>query len=176
MDAISQVPVNKNPLNVNGFRFSILRLPHVKYFVQRAAVPGITAGRAVMSTPFNRMPLSYDKIQYEDLQLTFLVDEELDNYVELLNWIKGLGFPDNFDQYKTLAAQEKTTGGGLYSDATLTILTSSKIPNVEIRFEDLFPVALSEISFEATQDGIQYAVCTCTFAYARFNVVSLTPD
>ena len=176
MDAISRVPVNKNPLNVNGFRFSIMRSPHLNYFVQQVSIPGIAAGKAVVPTPFNRFPLSYDKIEYSDLVITFLVDEELDNYMELFNWIRGLGFPDNFDQYKALADQEKTTGGGLYSDATLTILTSSKIPNIEVRFEDLFPTSLSEIQFNTNQDGITHAVCSCTFAYARFNVIGLTPD
>jgi hypothetical protein len=95
------------------------------------------------------------------------------NYIELYDWLKGIGFPDNFAQYGNIAGAGVTTGDGVYSDITLIILSSAMNPNMEVTFYDCFPVDLSAIEFDSTSVDVQYATATVSFANRRFDIKAL---
>lgn len=168
MSAIDRLPTNKNFLSPLGFKFNIYKTPGVNYFVQAAAIPSLNIGRVEQGTPFSRLKFPGDKLDYGDLNITFRVDEELRNYYELYNWMTGMGKPENFDQYKTLATAPQ--GQGIYSDATLVVLSSAKNPIVEISFRNLYPVSLSEINFNTQLNDVDYIDVIATFAYEIFTV------
>jgi hypothetical protein len=121
-----------------------------------------------------------DKIVFGDLTLRFLVDENLENYMEIQNWIRGLGYPESlkqtYDFQETgfinpkIEAQRQL---GLYSDGTLQVLTSSSIPNFQVNFKDLFPYSLGTLSFDATQTDVQYFTADVGFKYTIYNIVDL---
>ena len=120
-----------------------------------------------------------DKIIFGDLNLKFLVDEDLKNYMELQNWIRGLGYPEKLSQYADLEKQgsygEKytQTASNVYSDGTLQILNSNSISNFLIVFKDLFPYSLSTLTFDATMTDIQYFTADVSFKYTIYNIVDL---
>ncbi len=121
-----------------------------------------------------------DKIVFGDLNLRFLVDENLENYMEIQNWIRGLGYPESLEQIydfqetgsinPPLDSQKQL---GLYSDGTLQILTSSSIPNFQIIFKDVFPYSLGTLTFDATNTDIQYFTADVSFKYTIYNIVDL---
>ena len=84
-----------------------------------------------------------------------------------------LGFPDNFDQYKSIAGRPFVSGEGVFSDISLTVLSSAMNPNIDITFIDCFPVDLSELSFDSTPADVEYVTATATFANRRFTVAPL---
>ena len=86
------------------FRFKIAKLPEVEFFIQTANVPSMTLGEGSMATPLVDIPIPGDKVNFGSLDISFLVDENLNNYKELHDWIKGIGFPQNHDQFKALQA------------------------------------------------------------------------
>ena len=57
--------------------------------------------------------------------------------------------------------------GGLYSDATLMILTSKNNANLEVRFRDLYPISLSVLDFNSTDDAT-----SVTFEYKIYEFAS----
>ncbi len=59
------------------FRFKILKIPNVEFFVQSVNIPGITLGEATQTTPLKDIPIPGDKLNYASLDLSFLVDENL---------------------------------------------------------------------------------------------------
>ena len=151
--------MQQNFLSPTGFRFSIKRLPHVTFFVQSAQVPGISMNSTDQATPFKTIHRGGDKITYNDLTVTIRMDEYMESYNEIADWMIGLTKPESFDQYSAL----KKSDFGLYSDASLIILDSRQNPGIEITFKDLFPVDLGSITLDATQAGINYATCDITF-------------
>lgn len=172
MSALTNLPTNRNFLDPTKFRFAIKRAPSVQFFVQSINLPGFNIGPVSEGTPFVAIPFSGEHISYEPLQVTFMVDEDLQNYMEIYTWMRGLGFPDNFDQYKTLATQPKYTGTGVKSEVSLMILTSSNNPKYNVVFSDAFPTALTRIQFDANATDIQYVTCTATFSYTSFEILT----
>ena len=105
--------------------------------------------------------------------MTFKVDEDLSNYREIHDWLRSLGFPESFAEYKALAANAEYTGTGIKSDISLIVLNALKRPNFEITFRDAFPVFLSEVMFDTTLADVQYVTATATFKYLLFDLHKL---
>jgi hypothetical protein len=179
MSATDNQPSNKNFLSPFGYKFSIKKTPNMNWFIQAVSMPSVSLARTDVSNPFVVFPVGGDHLRFDNLSITFRVDEDLSNYREIYNWLTAIGFPDTFDQYKDLA--NKTFGGNsgnalpgsgnaLYSDATLTLLTSAMNPNLEVTFIDLFPIGLSALQFDSRLTDMQYVEATATFACRKFNI------
>ena len=186
-NANSRQPTKLDYASPTQFRFSIIKLPKVEYFATAANIPGIQLGQANQPTPLKDVPIPGDKLEYDNLNITFLVDENLENYREIHGWLTGLGFPKDNEQFRNLQnagsdrfPTTKNTGlnkelgqirkavqddGGLYSDATLFVLTSKNNANLEVRFRDLYPVSLSGLDYNQQETDIQYLTANVTFAY-----------
>ena len=89
---------NRNYLAPTGFQFNVSRAPKVTYFGNQVNIPSLTLGIANQPSYLKDIPRPGEKIDFEDLTLTFLVDEDLTNYMEIQNWIRGIGFPESLDQ------------------------------------------------------------------------------
>ena len=126
-----------------------------------------------------------DELTYENLEITFLVDEKLENYIELHNWLVGIGFPDNRGQFTNFRTDNqnafpdsgKAAGNegvqGMFGDATLTITSAKNNPIVEARFEDVYPVALSALQYDQQADDITYLTASATFSYKIYTLHTL---
>ena len=163
----------QNFLSPIGFRFVLQRAPTIEYYIQSASVPSLTAGFATVATPFSNLSFSPDKLEYGDFSITFRVDENMTNYLEMHDWLIGIAFPDNFTQHKNLVTRKDGDSSGIFSDATLTILNSTKNANIEIKFEDLMPASLSEIALDVKAVDIVYAEATVNFKYKRFTITNI---
>jgi len=161
----SNSPSTQSMMSPLGFRLVLKRAPNLVYFTQTATIPSITLTEAVQPTPFTMIPLPGDKIMYEPLTLSFRVDEDMGNYLEIHNWIVGLGRPDNFEGYKTLSEDED-----IFSDGSLIILTSNNNASLAITFEDMFPTNLSPLTFDVQQQDVEYLEAQVTFRYRRFTI------
>lgn len=173
-------PENRNFLSPTGFKFTLKRTPKVSFFCNSANIPDLTLGVANQPSYLKDIDVPGDKIVFGDLNLRFLVDENLENYMEIQNWIRGLGYPESLQQIyefqetgrinPSLDSQKQL---GLYSDGTLQILTSSSIPNFQIIFKDVFPYSLGTLTFDATNTDIQYFTADVSFKYTIYNIVDL---
>ena len=171
---------NRNFLSPVGFKFILNRAPKTAFFSNSANIPGLTLGIANQPTYLRDIPQPGEKIDFEDFTLRFLVDEDLENYNEISKWIRGLGFPENLNQFAELEQTGTVRGSyskdrqNIYSDGTLQVLTSSQIPNFQIVFKDLFPYSLSTMTFDATDTDIQYFTADVSFKYTIYNIVDLS--
>ena len=170
---------NRNFLSPNGFRFALRRSPQVAFFCNQANIPDMTLGVAEQSTYLKNIPVPGDKIEFGDLNLRFLVDEDLGNYMEIQKWIRGLGFPESLDEFEKLESQAEIFGrytqdqDNIYSDGTLSILSSNLIPKFQIFFRDLFPYSLSTMTFDATQTDQEYFTADVSFKYTIYTVTDI---
>ena len=81
------------------WRLAFNRTPKTTWFCTAANIPGIQLGEAQYPTPMADMVVTGDKLTFETLNITFLVDEELQNYRELWDWIVGIGTPVKHSQW-----------------------------------------------------------------------------
>lgn len=170
---------NRNFLSPTGFKFTLTRTPKVAFFCNQANIPDLNLGVAAQPTYLKDLDIPGDKIVFGDLNLRFLVDENLENYMEIQNWIRGLGYPEKLSQFADLENFGEIQGNylknrqNIYSDGTLQVLTSSQVPNFQVSFKDLFPYSLSTLTFDSTDTDIQYFTADVSFKYTIYNIVDL---
>ena len=170
---------NRNFLSPVGFKFSLKRAPGVAFFCNQANIPSMDLGIAEQPTYLRNIPTPGDKIQFGDLNLRFMVDEDLVNYMELQRWIRGLGYPENMDEFRKLEGEAVMpsnfgqAGDDIYSDGTLQILSSNLVPAFQVVFSDLFPYTLSTVTFDATDTDIEYFTADVGFKYTIYNLTDM---
>lgn len=171
--SITNIPNSKNSLQNISFKFSLSRAPNLNWTIQGIALPGITVSTSVVPTPFSNIPTPGGKITFNPLRVTFRVQENLADYLELHNWLIALGHPVDFQKYKALSDVTKNAPGGkqtLTSDISLSILNSSLTPNINIKFFDAFPTELSDLEFNLQEDTIQYIQASADFTFLRYEI------
>lgn len=169
MSAIDNTPTNKNFLSPLNFKFIMKRAPHVNFFIQKITIPSINLPTAMTSNPFLAIPYSGDHLEFDELVISFKVDEDLKNYMEIQNWLRGTG-KQSYEQYKELATNSRLTGESLKSEISLTVLTSAKRPNYEIVFEDAFPISISGLTFDSSNEDVSYLEAEATFKYTKYEI------
>ena len=170
---------NRNFLAPTGFKFTLDRAKSVSFFCNQANIPDISLGVAEQPTWLKDLPVPGDKMQFGDLNLRFLVDEDLKNYMSIQHWIRGLGYPEDMQEFRdleseaTMPANFGQEGDNIYSDGTLQILNSSLVPNFQVVFKDMFPYSLTTLSFDATDTDIEYFTADVSFKYSIYNLTDL---
>ena len=190
-------PLNRQPTALDyssptQFRFLINQLPKVQYFTTEANIPGITLGEGTFSTPLKDLTVLGDKLTYEDLGISFIVDENLENYIEMHTWLTSIGFPKDrkqFSDFRSTTSNVATATRGeskdigdvrattpelaMTSDAVMTILTNKNNPVVECRFADVFPTSLSGLTYSQNQTDVEYLTATVNFKYKIYEIHTL---
>ena len=170
---------NRNFLAPTGFKFALKRSPGVAFFCNEANIPDLNLGIAVQPSYLKDIDRPGDKIQFGDLTIRFLVDEDLTNFMEIQNWIRGLGFPEKLSQFSDLekeAVMPSNFGNkerDIFSDGTLQILSSNLIPKFQVKFEGLFPYSLTTMTFDATDTDIEYFTAEASFKYTIYSITDL---
>lgn len=158
-----------NFLSGIGFQFSLKKLPGVSFYCQSANVPSQNLAVATQATRFNTLPEPGDEVNYDDLTIRFLVDENLTNYRSIHNWIRYLGHPESASDWNTYgdgdSYEEKQ-----YSDGVLFILDSNFNKKFRIYFKDLFPVSLSGLNFDSGYTDTEYFAVDATFKFSIFEI------
>jgi hypothetical protein len=135
---------NRNYLSPVGFKFILSEYPKVDFFSNSSQIPGINLGVAIQPNYLKDIPIPGDKLSYDDFSFEFFVDENLQNYLQVHNWMRGLG---------------------------LIIYNSNYNPISQVNFRGLFPVSLSTIDFNAKAQDINYVTANVTFKYTLYDIV-----
>jgi hypothetical protein len=165
---------NRNYLSPGGFKFLLDRSPKTSFLCKTAAIPEISIGVIERGTPFVRIP-SEGNIQYGTFSIEFLVDENLENYLEIHNWIRGMGIPEDFEERKEFVekytiSRLSTNFDIITTDATLQVLNNNLNPAFDIVFKDLFPISLGSLPFDVSVGDIEPVTASVTFRYLTYDI------
>ena len=171
---------NRNYMSPLGFKLILTKTPKVDFLCQSANIPQISMGTAIQPTYLKDSPVPGDKVLYDDLNVRFLVDEKMENYLAIYKWITGLGFPESIGQFSQLKKDDIRTNASAsddgdpryfeFSDATLQVLNSNYKPSVLINFVDAFPVSLSTLEFDVSTRDYAYFTAEVSFKYTIFTI------
>ena len=190
---LSRQPTELDYADPSKFLFKCNKLPKVEFFTTQVNLPGVNLGDVVIPTPFKELPVQGHTLTFENLQLQFMVDEKLENYIELHQWLVGIGFPKSRNQFSSFRTRNANAFPGepvvntgsattdsnavgvqqMYSDATLTITSSKNNPTVEVRFSDIYPVSLSALQFDQQVGDTTYLTATVDFSYTLYEIFTL---
>ena len=163
---------NRNFLSPIGFKFALGKTPKVDFFCTNTRIPELSLGLARQPTYLKDLDIPGEKLTFGDLTLRFLVDENMENYMAVHNWLTGLGFPETPQQF----IDKTTDSDGIrdleeqYCDGGLHILNSNLRDVAVVKFQNLFPVSLTSLSFDATETDINYFTASAAFRYTVYNI------
>ena len=163
---------NRNFLAPVGFKFTLAKYPKVDFFSNSARIPELSLGTAVQPSYLKDIDIPGEKLTYGDLTIRFLVDENMENYMAVHNWLKGVGFPETPQQFKdqTTDSDGIRDEKGVFSDGSLHILNSNFQNVAIVKFQDLFPVGLTSLEFDATETDINYFTAEVVMRYTVYNI------
>jgi hypothetical protein len=180
MTATNRNPSNPNFLQQNKFILNFGRAPSIQFFCQSVSVPGISLSEVPQFTPFVDVYVPGEKAIYDVLNVTFIVDEELKGWLEIHDWIRAMTFPKEFTEYQNLgrlsriaSATKTASDKPQYSDASITILSSSNKPYFKFKYYDCFPTSLSTFIMGANDSPESTMSADATFRYSYFDVEKL---
>jgi len=167
---------NRNYLANVGFNFTLARFPKVDFFSNTANLPGLTLGTVNAPNYLKELPLAGDRLVFEDLSLQFIVDEKMENYLAVHNWMRGLGFPNSIQDFKDLVTDEDGIQDmdRQYSDGTLLVLNNQFNNIAKVKFNGLFPYSLSGLQFDATDTDYTSITATVIFKYTIYNIETVS--
>ena len=171
---------NRNYMSPLGFKLILTKTPKVDFLCQSANIPQISMGTAIQPTYLKDIAVPGDKVLYDDLRVRFLVDEQMENYLSIYNWMTGLGYPENAGQFRQLKKDDLRTNASVsddadpryfeFSDATLQILSSNYKPSILVNFKDAFPTTLSTLDFDVSTRDYAYFTAEVSFKYTIFTI------
>jgi hypothetical protein len=193
MASVKRQPDKLDYASPTQFRFGIHQLPKVEFFSTAATIPAIALSDVIVPTAFKSIPMMGDQLTYDNLAISFIVDEYLENYLSIHEWMTAIGFPKNrtqFSQFKSNTSntpstasspsrdigdvQKPTSANALFSDATLTVLSNKNNPIVNVFFRDLYPIAMTGLSYNQAATDVEYLTAEITFAYQLYEIETIS--
>ena len=165
---------NRNFLSGVGFKFSLTKFPKVDFFSNSARIPELNLELTNQSSYLKNIDIPGERLTYGDLTLRFLVDENMENYQSIYDWLTGLGFPETTKEFAEIIKDKdgQRDPKEAFCDGTLRILNSNYREVGKVKFNDLFPISLTSLEFDATNTDVQYFTAEATFKYTLYKLVT----
>ena len=165
---------NRNFLSGVAFKFNLTKFPKVDFFSNSARIPELNLELTRQPSYLKNIDVPGERLTYGDLTLRFLVDENMENYLAVYNWLTGLGFPETTKEFKDLTTDKDNQRDPkeAFCDGSLRILNSNYREVAKVKFNDLFPVSLTSLDFDATNTDIQYFTAEATFKYTIYKLTT----
>ena len=134
-------------------------------------IPDVTLNGTQVSTPFVNLPIPGDTLQYSELQLTYIMDEDMQSWREIYEWMFNLGNPESRNKIGALT-QIPGRINSVTSDASLLVKSNSNNPRVKFIFKDIFPTTLGGVTLSSSE-GQEFLTSTISFLYSYYSVESI---
>ena len=167
---------NRNFLSGVGFKFNLAKFPKVDFFSNSARIPELNLELARQASYLKNIDIPGERLTYGDFTLRFLVDENMENYLSVYEWLTGLGFPETTKEFAEIIKDKEGQRDPkeAFCDGTLRILNSNYREVAKVKFNDLFPTSLTSLDFDATNTDVQYFTAEATFKYTLYKISSST--
>ena len=167
LDVNQRTITNESYLQPISFQFSCPKTPTLNYFVQSVSIPAVDSAAALQPTALVPAPVPGQDFTYNPLTVSFIIDENMNNWLEVYNWMISTKATDRFDRVAEPADQ--------FADATVMVMNNKMQAIRRIEFSRIFPTNLSEISFDSANTDPGPILATATFAYTYYEVSELLP-
>lgn len=157
---------NKNYLQPTGFKFIIDRRNYhnLEFFAQSVVHPGASVAPLDLSLPrVQAIALAGDKISYSELTLEVIIDEDMESYIEMQNWLERIVNEGHIDE-------GSDTRISTYADITLLVMNSHNNKNVQIKYNDCVPTSIGAVSLAANTGDVAYSTFTVSFRFSTFEI------
>lgn len=157
---------NVNYLQPNAFKLTIdhKHFQNLEFFAQTILHPALSANPVEL--PYKRVstiPFAGDKLTFGELTAMIIVDENMNSYTEMYNWLQR-----SIEQEERVPSLRTSAKPPLYADITVSILSSHNNKTRQIRYIDSIPVGLGDMTLESTSGDVTFITFPATFRFSYF--------
>lgn len=168
---MATLTTNINYLQPTSFKLVLDRknYPNLEFFCQSVTHPGMLMSAVEM--PYQKIqgiPFPGDKLTFNELSANIILDEDMQGYEEMYNWIRRL-----LDTPQRSSLNRTSTQAPTYADITLHILSSHNNTTKQIQYRDCVPTSLGDIQFESTSTGDTFITFNASFRFSYFELRSI---
>lgn len=163
-NGISRQPKTIDLAQVNKFKLTLQNYPYLEYFVQQINLPGVTIPEFTQPSFYTAIRRPATTINYEDLSVTFLVTEDLQNWLQIYDWMTRIVPTRSFNE---ILQPEPL----IYTDITLNVLSNKSNRVMDVYYKQCWPKSLTGITFDTTTPDAAHITATVVFGYSGYTVV-----
>jgi hypothetical protein len=160
-------PATINAQQSTNFKMTLTRIPNVTFWCTAINIPSISIGDVPVSNMFAPLHVPGSSIQYDQLRVTFQVDEEFANWKEIHNWMRGV-VP--FEDFRQIIPNDQD----YYSDIMIHCLNSSKNPSYLFTVKKAFPVNIDGFDLSVALTEPEPVTISATFVFETFDIQKVT--
>lgn len=158
---------SQNYIYPTYYRFTIAELPKLEYSVKKVTLPSFGYDSPVdQVNRFTLLKHPANRVSFGPLELEFLVDEDMENWLEISNWIRRTSVVDDHMDIMENTKKHFTQG-------TLLITNSAMVPNLEVTFYNMFPISITGFQFDSSVTELTPWISTVNFAYDYYQIKKL---
>lgn len=167
---MATLTTNKNLLQTTGFKILINRqnYPNLEFFAQSVIHPGVQIPPVELPAfSIRSIPLAGDKLNYDELTVDILLDENIESYKEMYSWLLRMSQDGQVNATEVAPEDRIPT----YADITVSLLTSNNNENVKFKYKDCLPTSVGQISLSSSTGDVGYLVFTASFRFTSFDIL-----
>ena len=149
-----------NFLNPSSFVLTLdtQQFSGAEFTIQTMMLPDVSVTGAELNYQQINVGRAGDKITFGTFEISYLIDEDLLNYKEIFDWIKG-------------NVESNHTATNHVRDLTLTIMNSANNVTKQIKFVDAYPTTISSLPFDITTTDVEYLTAVVSFSYSYYEFI-----
>lgn len=160
---------NTNYLQATGFQISISRenFPNMEFFASSVSHPGTDIASVEMPRARASIPFAGDRLNFGQLSVTILIDEDMNSYIEMFQWLERMVQQPNTDRARSFENNVIPTEASI----TVSVLTSHNNVSRRIKYYNCVPTSLSDIELTAQRTDTDPLSFIASFRFAYFEIV-----
>lgn len=168
---------SNNYLIGNSWQLQIPKFKDVAFMTNSCNLPKISGKSIEVGTRFSPLKVSGTKLEFEQLEVEFIIDPAMKNYLTMYQYLVGLNPLQSLDKdgttgvsdYQSFIGQTSSLDND-FQDISLIIYDNYNQPLISAVFHDAYPTSLSlPTSLAASKATSSPLVASATFDYTWFD-------
>ena len=164
---MAELTNNLNFLQPTNFKIIIDRKKYgnLEYFIQNVNHPGVSLPGVEVGYKRAAVHLAGDRLDFEEVTFDIIIDENMDAYVEMYNWLKKL--VEEANQTQSQRGLKEPT----FADITMMIMSSHNNTTKRIVYRDCIPTSLGGVALTSNATDTTFITLPVTFTFSYFDLV-----
>lgn len=150
--------INRNPALQTSYKLDIPGWEGLNYFVQSTELPSVSSGGVETAYQNWATNVPSNRIEFDPLNVNFLVSEDFMNYEELYKWMLQI-------------TMTEPVVPEMMKNIVLHITNSSRNHKMMVRFHKAYPTMVGSIPFDSSSNDATPILCSATFRYQYFEII-----
>lgn len=147
-----------NMSKIENVMMEINEMSDVSFFITSFSIPGLSIGSVNTPNPFKTHSEPGKKLTYENLSVTFMVDEDFNTWKKITDWVMEGSNGYTFD------TQSISRRSG-----NLMIMTNNMNPKYRIQIKNMFPISVDSIEIDVQQSDPVPLTFNADFIYESYS-------